>query len=191
MDPLSGRVLHDDCISMIVSRSTTFTANFVICCYQVTKFFSTRYGSAIPSSAWGPCNFGPFTDLAISVFREMSINTMFTQILTSLNCGLQRGFMRRTGVRVISSSTKISLNSCSHSGISEYNGSPSSTVVSFLFVFLRGYWLEFHQVALIYHQPKLTLALGEMSLLFTSSCSRTGISPTVGAEDEDKEDDEE
>ena len=32
----------------------------------------------------GPCNFGPFTDLAISVFREMSINTVFTQILTSL-----------------------------------------------------------------------------------------------------------
>ena len=36
------------------------------------------------SSARGPCNFGPFTDLAISVFREMSMNIVLTQILTSL-----------------------------------------------------------------------------------------------------------
>ena len=41
----------------------------MICCYQVTKIFSTRYGFAIASSARGPCNFGPFTDLAIPVFR--------------------------------------------------------------------------------------------------------------------------
>ena len=48
------------------------------CCYQVTEIYSSRYGFAIASSAWGPCNFGPFTDLAISVFREMSINTVLT-----------------------------------------------------------------------------------------------------------------
>ena len=100
LDPLSGQVLHHDCISVIVSRFTIFTENFVICCYQVTKIFCTRYGFAIASSAWGPCNFGPLTDLAISVFREVSINTVLTQILTSLECGLQRRFMRRTGVRV-------------------------------------------------------------------------------------------
>ena len=69
LDPLGGQVLHHDCISMIVSRFTTFTENFAICCYQVTKIFSTRYGSAIASSARGSCNFGPLTDLAISVFR--------------------------------------------------------------------------------------------------------------------------
>ena len=56
----------------------------MICCYQVTKICGSRYGFAIASSAWGPCNFGPFTDFAISVFREMSINTVFAQILTSL-----------------------------------------------------------------------------------------------------------
>ena len=72
----------------------------MICCYQVTKFFSSRYGFAIASSAWGPCNFGPFTDLAISVFKEKSINTVFTQILTSLCSRLQRSFIRRTGVRI-------------------------------------------------------------------------------------------
>ena len=76
-DPLGGQVLHHDCTSMIVSRFTTFTENFVICCYQVTKFFCTRYGSANASSARGPCNFGPLTDLAISVFWEMSINTVY------------------------------------------------------------------------------------------------------------------
>ena len=69
LDPLGGQVLHLDCISMIVSKFKTFTENFVICCYQVTKIFCTRYGSAIASSARCPCNFGPLTDLAISVFR--------------------------------------------------------------------------------------------------------------------------
>ena len=71
-----------------------------ICCYQVTKIFCTRYGSAIASSARGPCNFGPLTDFAISVFRDISINTVLTKNLTSLECGLSRYFMRRTGVWV-------------------------------------------------------------------------------------------
>ena len=100
LDPFGGQVLHHDCTSMIVSRFTTFTENFVICYNQITKIVCTRYGSAIASSAWGPCNSGPLTDLAISVFREMNINTMLTQILTSLECGLKRYFMRRTGVRI-------------------------------------------------------------------------------------------
>ena len=59
----------------------------MICCYQVTKICGSRYGFAIASSAWSPCNFGPFTDLAISVFREMIMNIMLTQVLTSL-CNL-------------------------------------------------------------------------------------------------------
>ena len=96
--PLGGQVLHHDCISVIVSRFTIFTENLVVCCYQVTEVFSTRYGFAFASSARSPCNFGPLTDLAISVFGEMSTNTVLTQILTSLGCGLYRYFMRRTGV---------------------------------------------------------------------------------------------
>ena len=83
LDPLGGQVLHHDCISMIVSRFTTFSENFVICCNQVTKIFCTRYDSANTSSARGPCDFGPLADLAISVFREVSINTAFTQNRTS------------------------------------------------------------------------------------------------------------
>ena len=88
LDPLGGQVLHHDCISMIVSRFTTFTENFVICCNQVTKIFCTRCGSVNASSARGPCNFCPLADLAISVFKELSMDTVFTQILTSLEYGL-------------------------------------------------------------------------------------------------------
>ena len=76
--------------SLIVSRFTPFTENFVSCCNQSTTIFCTRYGSAIASSARGPCNLGPLTDLAISVLMEISTNTVLTQILTSLGCGLQR-----------------------------------------------------------------------------------------------------
>ena len=46
LDPLGSQVLHHDCISMIVSRFTTFTENFVVCCHQITKIFCTRYDSA-------------------------------------------------------------------------------------------------------------------------------------------------
>ena len=83
LDPLGGQVLHHDCISMIVSRFTTFTENVVICCSQITEIFCTRYGSTNASSARGPCDFCPLADLAISVFTEVSINTVFTQIRTS------------------------------------------------------------------------------------------------------------
>ena len=44
LDPLGGEALHHDCMSMIVSRFTTFTENFVICCNQVTKIFCSGYG---------------------------------------------------------------------------------------------------------------------------------------------------
>ena len=57
LDPLGDQILHHDCISMIVSRFTFFTENFVFCGYQVTKKFCTRYDSAIASSARGPWNF--------------------------------------------------------------------------------------------------------------------------------------
>ena len=55
----------------------------MICCYQMTEICGSRYGFAIASSARGPCNFGPLTDLAVSVFGEVSINTVFNQIRTS------------------------------------------------------------------------------------------------------------
>ena len=86
MDPLGSHVLHHDCISVTVPRFTTFTENLVICCNQITINFCTRYDSANASSARGPSNVGPLTDLAILVLRERSINTVLTQILTSRGC---------------------------------------------------------------------------------------------------------
>ena len=71
------------------------------------------------------------------------------------------------------------------------NGSSRSILGSFLFVFWWFYWLGYHQVALIYHQPNLTLALEKCHCYSHLSRSRTRISPTVGEEDEDEEDDEE
>ena len=56
--------------SMIVSRLTTFTENFVIGCNQITQIFGTKYDSANASSVRGNCDFGPLADLAISVFGK-------------------------------------------------------------------------------------------------------------------------
>ena len=113
----------------------------MICCYQVTKIFCSRYGSAIASSARGSCNNGPQCRFLVNW-----ISTMFTQILTSLGCGLKWYFMRRTDVRVSVFKNFIIDQIfpeffCSHSKISELaqpesanNGCPRSIMVSFLFV---------------------------------------------------------
>ena len=73
--PLSCQILYHDSTLMIVSRITSFTENFVICCYQVINIFCSRYGSASAFSARSPRYFGPHAELAIFVLREMSINT--------------------------------------------------------------------------------------------------------------------
>ena len=78
-------------IGDIVSRFAIVTENFVICCYQVTIIFCTKYGSANASSARGPCNFGPLADLANSVFREMSFNTVLTKSTLLLDKGSKDG----------------------------------------------------------------------------------------------------
>ena len=64
------------CTTIAYRWFTIFTENFVTCCCQITKIFCTKYDSTNASSARGPCNFGPLTDLAISVFREVSVNTL-------------------------------------------------------------------------------------------------------------------
>ena len=121
LDQLGGQLLHHDCISMIVSRFTTFTENFVICYNQITQIFRTRYDSANTSSARGPCDFGPLADLAISVFREVSINTVLTQIRTSRS-SKDNPWEELACESLLSgtlSSTRFSRNSCNHYGISE------------------------------------------------------------------------
>ena len=140
LDPLGGQVLHHDCISMIFSRFTTFTENFVICCNQITRIFCTRYGSANASSARGPHDVGPLADLAISVFREVSINTVLPKSTLLVGVGSKDGSWEELACESQRSRTlsytRFSLNSCSHSGMSEYNGSHRSiSWSSFLYDF--------------------------------------------------------
>ena len=84
-----------------------------------------------------------------------------------------------------------SLNSCSHSGISESpHGFPRSVVVSFLFGFgISLAWIPsgFPDLS----STNSDTGTGEMSLSGASSLSRTEISPTVGEEVNDEEDEEE
>ena len=129
----------------------------MVCCCQVTKICGSRYGFAIASSAWGPCNFGPFTDLAISVFRELSMNIVFTQILTTLCSRLQRNVMRRTGVRI--SMYWNFIHQIFPEFLQPFRDLRITTRVSpvlswFPFYLVLGFcWLGFPQVASIHHQP--------------------------------------
>ena len=100
---------------MIVSRFASFTEIFVIWCNQITTIFCTRYGSANASSARSPCNCGSHADLAISVFREVSFNNVFTLIHTSRRRRLQRWLVRRTCVWV-----SVFRNSVIHRIFSEF-----------------------------------------------------------------------
>ena len=61
----------------------------------------------------------------------------------------------------------------------------------FLFIWFWGFvGLDFLKFSLIYHQPIQTQALERWSLLGVSSLSRTELSPTVGEEGEDEEEEE-
>ena len=149
-------------MSVIVSRFTIFTENLVICCFQVTKIFCTRYGSVIGSSARGPCNFGPVTDLAISVFGEMSFNTVLTQI------------------------SELARPE------SADNGLPRSIMVSFLFVigsfWLAWSTTGCHVLS---STLELDIGAGDVSLSVRSSFSRVSLSLDIvvlGEEDELEED---
>ena len=186
---------------MNVSRFTIFTENLVICCYQVTKIFCTRNGSAIASSARRPCNVGPLTDLAIS------------QLLTSLGRGLlkivhEKNWRVSLCVQELSS-TRFSLTSCSHSGISGLNvarpesannGFHRSIVVSSLFVFR--FWLAWGRIpgsaanngshrSIISSTCELDTGTGGESIPVRSSLSRISLllgAVVVGDEDELEED---
>ena len=57
--------IEHDSISVIVSRFTALTKNFVIWCYQVAEFFCPRYCFASASSAGSPRNLGSQAYFAI------------------------------------------------------------------------------------------------------------------------------
>ena len=127
-DPLSTQVLHHQSISMIVSRFTSFTNNFVLCFYQVTKCFCTRYDFTSTSCARKPSKIWPLADLAISVFRKVCEITLIARYQPSL--WLSRGFMRRARVWISMFGnsfihkffSEFLQPFCSHSDISEQYG---------------------------------------------------------------------
>ena len=122
-------------MSVIVSRFTTFTENFVICCYQVTKFLCSEYGFACAFPSVSPCKFGPLAHLAISVFWDVNVKTAFSQHLTG---SIDDSREELAGASLYSgtlSSTRFSLNSCNHSGKSDNGSPPASSLSSFLLEF--------------------------------------------------------
>ena len=54
-------------VSVIVSRFTSFTENFVICCCQLTKVFCSRHCITSAFPARSLCNFGSLAHFAVSV----------------------------------------------------------------------------------------------------------------------------
>ena len=55
---------------------TSFTKNFVICGYQITKIFRFGHDCTSTSSARSPCHFGSQADFAISVFGKVGFNNV-------------------------------------------------------------------------------------------------------------------
>ena len=56
---------------------STLIEDFVIRCFQIANFYCTRNTSLTAPSARTPRNFGLQAYVAISVYREVSINTVF------------------------------------------------------------------------------------------------------------------
>ena len=124
LNPFSNQVLHHHSISMIVSRFTSFTKNFVICCYQVT-IFSARgttspvrllHGALVILVVW-----------QISQFRSFGkcVKTLWLPGTNRL-CGSKQGSWEELACESpclgTLSSTRFPLNSCSRCGISEEHG---------------------------------------------------------------------
>ena len=115
-----------------VAKSCTTTAyrwlfrdsnpSLTIGCNQITRIFGTKYDSANTSSARGPCDVGPLADLAISVFREVKkklCSPKSTRLVGSKDGSWEELACESLCSRTLSS-TRFSLNSCNHSGMSDY-----------------------------------------------------------------------
>ena len=120
---------------MTVSRFTSFTKNFVICCYQVTKVSCSRYCIANGSSARSPCHLGLHADVAVSVLREVSANTVLARYHFFPRGSEADSREELAGASLCAgtlSSTRFSVNSSNHSGRSRNKSPRASSVSSFL-----------------------------------------------------------
>ena len=140
----AGQILHNDCISVIVSRFAIVTEDLVICCYQECSARGTAPPLRLLHGA-----LVILVRLQISQFRSLG-KWEKTLCLPKSSRLLNMGFKDTSREELawespcagISSSTRFSLNSCSHSGISELarsesvnNGSSRSLLGSFLKLF--------------------------------------------------------
>ena len=188
-------------IAVIVSRFlNSFTKNFVICFYQVTKIFSTKLRLHHCVSCTAPCDFSPLADLAISFLREMSAIMVLTKIHMSLEYASTK-ILREKNLR---QSLHVQWNFITHQFFSEFLQTlhdfrvcatrvgkhavlSTTSHRSFCGSFFSGCWILFGLVNIgsprpFINQKWLTVA-GEMSLSVRSSRSRVFISLTVSDED--------
>ena len=164
LDPLGGQVLHHDCISVIVSRFTVVTQNFVICCYQVTKIFSTRYGSANASSARCPCNFCPLADPAMSVFGELrkkhcAYPNPHVSCMWALKIVYEKSWSESLHVQEVHHPPNFPIILAATPGFQNLTGlsvpwTTCLSVLSVFFSFVFGFcWLDQRWVSPIFRQP--------------------------------------
>ena len=195
LDPLGGQVLHHDCIRWLF-RDSHFSLRTLWSAAIKSPKFSAR-GTALPMRLLHGA-LVILVRLQISQFRSLGkwvkIRCLHKSSLL-LDVGSKDSSWEELACESlctgIPSSTKFSLNSCSHSGISESShGFHRSIVVSFLLDFgISLAWVSTSFPDL--SSTNSDTGTGEMSLLVASSLSRTDISPTVGEEGEDEEDEEE
>ena len=91
LNPLSCQFLYHDGVPVIVSRFTSLNEDFVIGRYEVTKLFCSWLSFASAFSARGFRYFCSQAGVAISVFREVSEDTLFPW----LRCYFRRMFRIR------------------------------------------------------------------------------------------------
>ena len=133
---LCCQVLYHCSVSMTVSRFISFAENFVNRKYEITNFCRSEHDCTSAFSARNPCNFGSQADIAISVLREVSENDVLTDTTFARGSeGKSCEELEASRCSGTLSSTRLSLNSSSHSGISCDEFPRASSLSSFLFWF--------------------------------------------------------
>ena len=124
--PSARQILHHNGTTVIVSIITILAENCTICCYEVTKLFSSSYLVSGALSAKSPCHVGPFAYFAISVLRKVRENAVLSRYQAA--CLMPR-FVQR-----LSSSTKSCANSSSHSSRSRKGSLRAHPLSPFFYV---------------------------------------------------------
>ena len=136
-NPSRCQVLYRDSVSVIVSWFTSFTK----------WIFCPRCGCASASSARSPCHFGLHADVAISVLREASTNTVLTPIAlfsAALKLTHEKNSRVRPCVLELLRPQDFLWILLTIFGRSRNKSHRTGSVSSFLFVFFGFYWFWRH-----------------------------------------------